>query len=475
MKAYGVSVPTMDDFNALTARVSALEEGTPVPVPPDPPDPPDPITEGVQAKRIVELIGKFGANTFSSLDGNNVWGSWPSDYRPESVAAAYKFILGDSGHTFRIREYHFANQEAMQRQWLQQIQALLPGTETAIALGVGASTNDVPSAQRLAADPSCHVKWIEGINEPNLDFGWGTVLPADTLAVQKALFANKPCLVMGASIAVALPHPENTIRAYFGDLLAEHNRNIDWGNCHYYPPASPDVPNTGYSVNDMIGGHWTAYEEHVIGMTENHPTLYAWSKDAALAVKANIAVLAGRAPRGAKPPPIPEVNSDDARDPIWTLQTLLRCAKNGTQGVWWYALFDYGDVFHTGLFPRNGYEDPRPTAITLQSLCAICADHGDDRRTFAPGKLDVEVSGLTAAMDWDCYQASNGRFLLPLWHAADAGQGGAVPVTLRFATAKRITVFEPLVGMAEVATSDDVREITVNLPPGVVVLEVTTV
>ena len=41
--------------------------------------------------------------------------------------------------------------------------------------------------------------------------------------------------------------------------LAALNAKLDYGNGHYYPPGSPDVPNTGYSVNDYVGGLWGVY------------------------------------------------------------------------------------------------------------------------------------------------------------------------------------------------------------------------
>ena len=473
----GITVPTMDDFTALAARVSALEEGAPVPVPPDPPDPPEPITEGVQAKRIAKLIESFGVNTFSSMDGGNLWGSWPANYQPDSVIDALQFMLGDSGFAFRLREYHYSGREGMQRPWLSQIVNALPGTEVALCVAANGGVDDVPTMLSLADDPACGVKWVEGINEANTDFGSGTIPVETTKAIQDAVWsgARDRQIVFGPSIVAGTPHPEGWIvptKGYFKTQadMDRINGTMDWGNGHYYPPHAPCVPNTGYSVGEYIGGLWTAYAHHPIGLTEFHPTLYAAGT---LAIKRNIARLAGRLHR--REEPIPAFKSTEPRDAFYTLTTLLYTAKCGATGVWWYALFDYGSTYECGLFPKEHASNPRQTAVALQSLCAICADHGDDRRTFEPGKLDVEVSGLTPATDWDCYQASNGRFLLPLWHAAeDAGQGAAVQVVLRFATVKRITVFEPLVGVAAVATSDDVREITVNLPPGVVVLEVIT-
>lgn len=473
-----VSVPGWEDFAALEARVTQLEEaGTTPPEPIIPPDPgpepePPPTGEGVQAKRIAQLIESFGVNTFSSMDEHNTWGSWPADYRPPTVIAALKSILGDSGFAFRVREYHYSGRESMQRPWLTQVTAGIPGTKVALCVAANGAPDDVPTMLSLASDAACNVSWVEGLNEGNSDFGSGNVPPETQLAIQQQLWdATRPagCTVMGPSVVAGTPHPEGWITGYCGDTLPGLNAAMQWGNGHYYPPHSPDVPGTGYSIDEYIGGLWTAYDQHPIALTEFHPTLYAAST---LAVTANVAFLAGRWRGRAEPPAIAPFKADNARDPFYTLTTLLRCAKNGTMGVWWYALFDYGSTYQCGLFPKDA-TNPRPVAAALQALCLICADHGDDLRTFTPGQLDVEVSGLAAATDWDCYQASDGRFLLPLWHAAaDAGQGTAVAVTLRFGTAKRITVFEPLTGMAEVASSEDVREITVNLPPGVVILEV---
>src|SRR5262252_8196551 len=139
----GVIVPTMDAFNALEARVTALENATPEPVPPDPPDPePIPPGEGVQAKRICQLIELFGVNTFSSLDTGNVWGSWPADYRPDSVIAALNWITESSGFALRLRVYHYAGREVMQLPWFEQITNAIPAIESTICVGANGSEDD---------------------------------------------------------------------------------------------------------------------------------------------------------------------------------------------------------------------------------------------------------------------------------------------------------------------------------------------
>src|SRR5215469_5995511 len=133
-------VPTYEEFDALVKRVEFLEADR---------YPPQPDT-GRQAKRIADLISLFGVNTFSSLDSGNLWGSWPADYQPDTVIAALQFILGDSGHAFRIREYHYAGRETMQRPWLAQVTAAFPGTQVALCVAANGSVEDVPTMLQIA-------------------------------------------------------------------------------------------------------------------------------------------------------------------------------------------------------------------------------------------------------------------------------------------------------------------------------------
>jgi hypothetical protein len=431
---------TRQEFDALEVRVSALEAASGTTPEPGPP------IEGIEAKRVASLIEMFGLNTFSSLDTHNTWGSWPADYSPPSTIAALRYLVGDSGFTLPIREYHYAGRFDMQKQWFAAILAEFPETRFTVCPGANASAADVPTMVQLPH------KWVEGLNEPNTNFGSGEVPIATTMEIQQAILDGEDQGIMGPSIVAGTPHPEGWITGYCEtpENLAALNAAIDFGNGHYYPPASPDVPNTGYSINEYIGGLWTAYSQKPIFLTEYHPTLYN--------------------SRGHKPD---QEGWDGHRDAYYTLTTLMRCAQNGTMGLWWYALFDYGETYRCGLFPQSYANDPRPAADAIRNLCAICADRGD-RHGFATGKLDVVARGLTDAMDLDVFQASDGRFLVPAWHAAeDLMQGDAVEVTLAFGSRKRaVSVYSPLDGAEPVVTLTDVTELVLKLPPGVVVIEV---
>ena len=430
-----VDVPTMTDFAALAARVTALEADAVVPPEPTPP------VEGVQAKRIVDLIERFGLNTFSSLDEHNTWGSWPANYSPDSTIAALRYLVGDSGFTLPIREYHYAGRLDMQKQWFAAIQAAFPETQFTVCPGANASVADVPTMMQLP-----HT-WIEGINEPNTDFGSGQMPFATTMEIQNAVYPAGG-VVMGPSIVAGTPHPEGWITGYCGDGIEALVAKMDYGNGHYYPPASPDVPATGYSVTEYIAGLEVAYG-HEIALTEFHPTLYN--------------------SRGNKPD---QPGWDGNRDAYYTLCTLLRCGQDAIR-LWWYALYDYGSVYKCGLFPQSFDKDPRPVADAIRNLCAICTDAGD-RHGFSPGKLDVEVTGLTDAMDFDVYQASDGWFIVPIWHAAEeVGVGDAVEVTLSFGAAVgTVSIYNPLVGTTAETTLFNVREVSTPLPPGVILVVV---
>ena len=436
---------TRDEFNELEARVTVLEGGQP------PVAPPNPITNGIQAKRIASLIGLFGVNTFSSLDEHNQWGSWPADYRPDSVITALQYILGDSGHAFRIREYHYAGREDMQRDWLSQIVTAIPGTEVTLCVGANGSTNDVPSIISLAADPECGVKWIEGLNEPNTNFGSGEVPFNVTLDIQNELWWSEHlnAKIMGPSIVAGTPHPEGWITGYCGnqDNLDALNTKFDHGNGHYYPPGNPDIANTGSSINEYIGGLWGVYAQKPIHLTEFHPTLYN--------------------DEGHKPD---QSGWSGERDAYYTLITLLRCAQNGTIGLWWYALFDYGTIYLCGLFPKNHANDPRPVADALKNLCSVCHDRGD-KHGFEPGKLDIIVSGMNENMDYVVYQASDNRFLVPIWYAAN-GENKVEIIVSFDKTKKSIKVYDPMESNNAVDTRHDAVSVAIEMAPGVMIVEV---
>jgi len=442
-------VPTAEEFAALEARVAALEGSSRPPGEPPPPD-----TEDVQARRICDLVEIFGVNTFSSADQNNLWGSWPADYRAETVIKALKWMLGDSGFALRIREYHYAGREKWQTPWLDQIAKAIPGTRASVCVGANGGDDDAASVVAMMNDRPDLWVWGEAINEPNTDFGEGEVAPETVAAMQAKMNAacTRKNALMGPSVVAGMPRPDAYIAAYFGseELQKTVCDNLNYANGHYYPPHSPDLIGDGTSLTDYIGGLWSAYRKHVVQITEFHPTLYGTPRPVATAAAA-----------------------PDNRDVYYGMLSLFRCASCSV-GLWWYALFDYGSTYQCGLFPRDD-SNPRGFAQALRRLCAVTGDRGADKRSFAPGKLAYSVQGMEGRPIYcDTYQASDGRFFLALWRSeADAG-GPALPVTFTFGkSAKRLAEYDILAHDEAVQAKTDASQLTVRLDAGcrIIVIE----
>lgn len=419
-----IDVPSREEFDALAARVSQLEtdyadldarvdnleaDGTTPPIEPpiEPPVEP-PVTDLplVQSKRVADAIELFGINTFSSLDENNIWGSWPANYSPDSVIRALRYLTGDTNFQFMLREYHYSGREDMQRQWTQAIKTAFPATKFSFCIGANGSANDVPSMLSIP-----DVTYYEGLNEPNTDFGSGEVPVNVTMDIQRTLWNSAAhATIMGPSVVAGMPHPEGWITGYFGSSMDEVNSLMSFGNGHFYPPHCPDLFD-GASVTDYVGGLWTAYAQHPIMLTEFHPTLY--NSD-------------GHGPA--------EQGWNGTRDAYYTLLTLLRSVKCGVTGLWWYALFDYGTTYTCGLFPQEGANEPRPAATALRNLCRVCADPGASLRTFSPASLPISVDGPdNTVWDWDLYQSTDGKFFIPLWHSAPEPGGAYIDLTVSLA------------------------------------------
>lgn len=422
------SVPTAAAFAALTARVAALEHPVPPPV-------------GVKAKRIHDLCELWGVNTFSTMDANsNVWGTWPSLYTPASVIAGLNYLMNNSGFSPRVREYHYAGRESFQKPWLQAIHGVFPRTPVSMCVGANGSAADVPSMVLLQADPSCGIKWLEGINEPNNDFGSGTVPVATTLAAQQLLWGTAAAgSVMGPSIVGGMPNPGGWVTGYCGASMAAMNAAMTYGNGHYYPPQCPDLRGSGTSIGEYVGSLWSTYAQHAIALTEYNSTLY----------------IAG----GGDP------NSPKAG--YYTLLAQFRAAKSTVNGLFWYAQYDWkapgnAGYMACGLFPQKNADNPRPSAVAIHNLNTICADHGSPN--FTPGSFPITVTGLDAQSDWDLYQASDGRWIVTLWRAANDVGGLPITVSLAFGSpVRQVQAFDPRVSAAATSTATNTASFPVAL------------
>jgi hypothetical protein len=274
------------------------------------------------------------------------------------------------------------------------------------------------------------------LNEPNTNFGSGTVPVETTIAIQRGCSDNISNSVMGSSVVAGMPHPEGWITGYFGDQLTTHNSLLNYGNGHYYPPYCPDLYNDGCSILSYVVSLDEVYDAPM-AITEFHPTLFN--------------------SEGYKPD---QPGWSGSIDTYYTLLTLFRCARIAVP-LWWYALFDYGTVYRCGLYPVNA-DDPREVAYALRALCSICADTGDDRLTFDPGTLEYQVKGADNSVSHDLYQSSNGTFFIVFWRSLAAPGDDVLNIEFEFEQmVNRIEEFD-LCLLAEEQRTDNYTPIQVG-------------
>jgi len=420
-----------------TKRIAVSANGG-VTVPPQPVVPPETITPpdpgpgpspgtGVQASRIADFLCNYsGCDMFPSMDEGNVWGSWPAYYRPDTVIAAYDWLMNGSTNYPISRVYTASYRMEILRQWLPILAAA--GHRFTGGIAANGTVADAEATMELARDPKYGIVMVEGINEPNTDFGSGHVPPQVTMDVQDYLWKNRiPGIpVLGPSIVYGLPVPEGYISPGYcsADELAYLNERMDIANPHFYPPNVCDLDpgaNRGGCFDDVVTGMRNTYGDKPISVTEWQPTLYG------------------------------QHGTDDRLDGYYTPWMMLSAHRLKIHSMMWYPLFDYATHHPCGFFPKNA-SDPRPSAYALRAMHTLAGDKGSDARTFQPGKLDYKVEGGHGPINeasphsgtqHALFQRSNGDFLLFVYNEQIEPEGDEREVTVTFGTApKRVTEFE---------------------------------
>lgn len=397
----------------------------------------------VKAGRIADLL-TLGGNTFSSTSADaNLWGSWPADYTAASVIAAIKYLVGTSGLPFRLREYHYAAFRVWQEPWCELVHAAT-GARFTICIGAGGGVADAQSIVAMAARSVAGTGWlefVEGVNEPNTNFGSGTV-PADLVVAAQAVLGPvgaiagpHPIRVLGPSIVFGLPHPGGWITpGYFNAAqMASIKANSSLANAHVYPPDQVDVDDGSGNgaLGDVVADLTKVYGQPIVD-TEVHPSLYNMFSRVNDQGKTEY-------PR----------RLDPVLDAYYAACLLLSSYRRGIVASYWYALMDYGwddgnprftgdpprpagPVFASGLFPKTGGVSPRPAAATLRAMFALTGDPGATRLTFETGSLEYSIDN--PLVEHDLFQNSIGVFFLFLRPKAQSlVDGPTTPFTVSFA------------------------------------------
>lgn len=362
--------------------------------------------KGVAAARIADLMQLFGANIYSNgqdkAAGDTVAG----------ITAVAQYLLANSGLTMLFRGYV---DNASEYDTFGPAVFSATGCEFTLCMGIG-DTPDPSGVIALAQGAASHgnwVKFVEGGNEPNTNFGAGVqtgVTPANELAAQQKIYAA----VHPLGIPVAAPSVVGSyqgIATYWGSDMSAAAAATDLYNTHLYP--NNGGPNGANQLHD-----WTvAVSQSDWGgkggiITEWQPVLY----------------------ENGHP-------TDDASCAYWTpIMLLSGFVDFQVQAIVWWELFDY-PMFspHPGLFATS-VNDPYPAALVMHAMYGLTGDHGVGKYTFTPGKLDVTVTGLPSGDNqygggrFAVFQnAAPGTFFVFVWNEQDAlATGTTTPVTVTF-------------------------------------------
>lgn len=431
---------------------------------------------GTQARRIADVLQRFGVNTFSKLNRNGYpwsWGGSQGSYDAVTTGLALNYLTGTSGLTLNVREYHRGDGSAsdpltpLQKGWIRDVHQAT-GAPFSIAIGANGGANDIGGIVAIVQDSISsgmnYVKWVEGINEPNMNFGSGVIPVATTASVQMSLYQQIHAItssvaVAGPSVVFALPNPENSLNSYLSTYKQTILDHSDANNIHVYPPKSPnayDGNSRGGALADINTGVATALPGKPMLNTEWHTTFYS-------SIHKN----------------------DPAYEAYWgPIYLLSTCLDFDWQASFQFALFDYNSVsMRCGLFATDN-TNPRPVANALRALFQLTGDHGTDKLTFVPEKLDVTVAGLPpkpsgslyAGGRWTLLENSAHEYFLLLWNEQNDLNAATTPVTVTFNAHDMAKVEEFNItsgSQTPVQTLTGVHTLTVNLDTSLRLLRIT--
>jgi hypothetical protein len=428
-----------------TEIIQVVLAGIAPPRPEQPPEkPPGQGSDtGVQAERIADLLATAGgANMFPSMDpDSNVWGSYPADYSPESVLAAMDWLTADSPAWAKpvSRIYAASYRMDILRAWLPVVAA--KGYRFTAAIAANGTADDAKAVLELAADPKYGIVMVEGINEPNTDFGSG-VVPADvTIEAQRVLFAGRPhgMPCAGPSIVFGLPFPEGYITPGYASAeeMADICANMDVANGHFYPPNVCDLDDgsgRGGAFDDVVAGLRAAYGVERLAITEYQPTLYRNASAGQIMSSERDRRVTAPTPHG----------TDDRLDGYYAPIMLLSAFRLRVGTMQWYPLFDYGTLHPCGFFPQTHAADARPSAWAIRALHALAGDPDPEGLVFTPERLDYQVSGGSPPINdasphtgtqSHLFQGADGRFRLFITNEQLEPGGTPQPVRVSFGAA----------------------------------------
>lgn len=147
---------------------------------------------------------------------------------------------------------------------------------------------------------------------------------------------------------------------------------------------------------------------------------------------------------------------------VYTPRVLLEHYLRGAKRVYTYELIDEFDdpgltnpEAHFGLLRRD--LTPKPAFTAMKTMLGLVNDPG---APFAPGSLPIKVDGFGGDMRYALMQKRTGQFVLFMWREVAVYDPVSQqrldvtpsPVTVRFASPKRVTTYRPSTGSAPVGS-----------------------
>lgn len=415
------------------AGTTALPPGyvPPVVVPPDVPVPPVVPPGFVAGRRIAELLRAYGANTYA-----NGQDSAGSDASAARYLVALQYLGFDSAADFTMREY--TNNAAQQEAFCDAIFAAMPNVGWNFCLTFPGSPDILANIVNYTRSKGkTWLKFLEGINEANqtAGFTWGATSPAQCLALQQGLYAlgqTAGLPVMPACVAITgADFGPTWIQDYYGGVLPQINALCDLGNSHDYPNSG----SPGTELRVRTSGVWNTFNKQTGMITEASPKLY-------------------------------NIPTDENTAAYYELLMLINGHYNmGLVGMQHWPLYDYpGYPPYDGLFIGHDPTKPRPMATAIRALNRLCADRSNNRFTFDPGNLDIQVTGLPRGKNTDCgghfavYRGSDGDWRVFIWDEQDSRGNTTTPVTpitVAFGSQKSRVLDYSLTGWAPAGQTDN--------------------
>ncbi len=437
----GGSDASPDAANAADAAPDAAGAGGSVTIPGD--------GQGTTALRVADLMESFGANVYSDQQDG------ASGETVDGLTKVEQYLTGSSGLTMMFRGYvdDAGDYDAFGPQLFAAT-----GGKFSLCMGIGdqPSPAAVISLAQSSASQGNWIRFIEGGNEPNTDFGapyqTGVSASSELPAVQAIFSAVAP-----TGIAVAAPSVVGSatgIAQYWGDDLGPAVAATGLYNSHMYPNnGGPNGANQLHDWSAAVQGIWGGKKGII---SEWQPVLY-------------------------------NRQTDDASAAYWTPIMLLSSVVDfQVEGIFWWGLFDYpGFTPHVGLF-RDDVANPYPAAMALKAMYTLTGDVSSSKHTFTPGKLDFTVTGLPggdnayAGGRSALFQNAAGEYFLFVWNEQDALATGAsshVTVTFNSASMSKVVDYSLTNPASDnpVAkqTLTDVKEVSLELTTEVRLLQIT--